>query len=859
MPIEDLTRHADFLRALARALLGNDAYADDVVQEAMAVGLRSAPRDPARLRAWLAGIVRNLSLAHRRAEGRRRKRHQNAPPPGPPSTPDEVLGRIETEKLLMQAVEELDEPYRSAIVHRYLDGHMPRVIAEHADVSVRTIESRLRRGLEQLRGKLARHRKEWRALLAPIAALPLLSSTAAAATPLLSTGVIAAAAVSAVLVSGVIVWQSSDRAWSTRTDRVVRRAVREQTETETEQRVARVSAGKSADVVADDSLRLLLYFLRQGDYDKRREAIATIEEMGARAVDAIPTLTELLADKGDGWGNMRASLARTLANLLPDSAAAIRTLAMHENEAGRMGAARVIGFAGARMPGALALLEPLAFDKQKVRAEAMFALVELGPAGAELFARSTVNVELAAKVLDFVALARAGRHVVPALARRLSDAKPTVRRRAALALRATGRDLRVAIDELRVALADESLGVRALLLPAVRAAGISELLSRDLLYAMASRSNLAERRSAVILLRETDMRPDEASAARLAALMADTDGSRRAAAAEQLVNHPRHGDEAIELLWNEALAGNELAQAGFANAAGQLDVDIWLPRYMRAFESRRRDEYVVFRLFAVGDRGLEALLPHADRLPDRLRARFVHELLVSTQHRRIGVELANRMLPTPNGFSLLLSGGSGSRASYEGLQPGLREAARAGKAHVEFVMGVLVNLEGKRCLPLLREIAADPEHRARDYAEVLIKSVSAKKVSPRVDLEELRKKVAGHGLYQRWCAALEIHELSGDWSAAHKMLEENMLSGRELERLARRLAGMKGNRADALADLGRLLEHPDDRVREHAVACVAKWGEDAVPLHARLEALASDYEPDADVRYAARQIVKSNK
>ena len=95
LPIEELNVHADFLRGLARALLGGDAYADDVVQEAMVVGLQSGPRDPARVRGWLAGIVRNLSLAHRRSERRRRHRHENAPPPAPPSQPAEVLRAFE--------------------------------------------------------------------------------------------------------------------------------------------------------------------------------------------------------------------------------------------------------------------------------------------------------------------------------------------------------------------------------------------------------------------------------------------------------------------------------------------------------------------------------------------------------------------------------------------------------------------------------------------------------------------------------------------------------------------------------------------------------------------------------------------
>src|SRR5512134_2816194 len=72
--VESLLEHDAFLRAMARRLLGDDVAADDVVQEAWLVALRSAKR-PEEVRAgWLAGIVKNLVRRARRDHERRARR-----------------------------------------------------------------------------------------------------------------------------------------------------------------------------------------------------------------------------------------------------------------------------------------------------------------------------------------------------------------------------------------------------------------------------------------------------------------------------------------------------------------------------------------------------------------------------------------------------------------------------------------------------------------------------------------------------------------------------------------------------------------------------------------------------------------
>jgi hypothetical protein len=71
-----------------------------------------------------------------------------------------------------EAVFSLEEPYRSAILYRYFENQPRREIAARLDISVAAVESRLRRGLQQLRARLDREfgdRRSWCAALLPLA------------------------------------------------------------------------------------------------------------------------------------------------------------------------------------------------------------------------------------------------------------------------------------------------------------------------------------------------------------------------------------------------------------------------------------------------------------------------------------------------------------------------------------------------------------------------------------------------------------------------------------------------------------------------------------------------------------------
>jgi len=846
LPADELIAHAEFLRNLARAMLGHDADAEDVVQEAMAAGLRAGPRDRSRARGWLAGVVRNLSMARRRAEGRRRKHQRSSPPPAPPSPPDEVASRIELERLLVQAVEELEEPYRSAVVHRYLDGHPPRVIANHAGVPVRTIESRIRRGLEQLRGKLARRRKDWRAMLLPLAGLPF---AARAATAPLATGAIAAAAAGiAVVVSALLAWQVA-----------IHRDSRAVDVPRSEPRPARKHAAeakpqrKNAATGAEDELRLLLYHLRHGSYARRREALAAILELGPRAAPGIPEMAALLADPADRWGHLRPRLALALARLMPASERAIRDLARHEQEAARRGAARAIALAGGRFDGGIAILERMARSDWRERRAALNALAELGPPGAESLVR-LVTEGPGRDGFEPWSLRRAGRHAAPGLARRLSHADPGVRARAARGLEAIGRDAVHARDAIGDALRDESFGDRARLIDVGRSLGLAGIMPASLLRSIVERGHDAEIRAAARAL--DALHPDERDyvARVLSAHLSGHDENRRLLAAELLADHDRHGGDALEAMWAAAAAGDPDAAYLFGAEAADFTADqraTWLPLLVERLRRSPTDGLAPRVLLSWGEQGVDALAPHADRLGPMMKPRLAAAMLASGREREQSLAFARKVLKTETGFWIIVFAGR----HLAGLEDELRSMVRSRHDYALFAARALVELQGEAAHPLVRELADDPEHPGAKAARRLLARKAA-----RADHDgdaALRRRLGGHATFDRWRAALALHAKTGDWEPARAILDEFWELGRELAPVAAALRKMPGAKADAVADAVRLLGHSDDEVRLETIRAVAGWGEDARPLLGTIRGRAGAAEPDADVRHAARALIAS--
>ncbi|MEM9798798.1 MAG: sigma-70 family RNA polymerase sigma factor [Planctomycetota bacterium] len=155
-----------WLRRLARTLVRDTATADDAVQDT----LIAAGEARVTSRAWLARTLRNFVRQEHRSRARRSTR-ESATSSGRPShapAPDELLAELESHRMLADEVRALDEPYRETLLLRFVREWSPRRIAGHQGVPVKTVHTRIERGLARLRARLDRRapRERWLSALA---------------------------------------------------------------------------------------------------------------------------------------------------------------------------------------------------------------------------------------------------------------------------------------------------------------------------------------------------------------------------------------------------------------------------------------------------------------------------------------------------------------------------------------------------------------------------------------------------------------------------------------------------------------------------------------------------------------------
>ena len=183
---EVLLAHADWARALARALVGDAERADDALQDAWVAALERPPAAVGRPRQWLGGVLRNVVRQRRRAEGRRTEREQHAREPRPAPTPPEVVERAELHRRVVELVLALEEPARTTLLLRYFDDLSAEEVARRLGEPASTVRSRLHTTLESLRARLDREteggRTAWSVALLGLASPPTPIPAAAGAT-----------------------------------------------------------------------------------------------------------------------------------------------------------------------------------------------------------------------------------------------------------------------------------------------------------------------------------------------------------------------------------------------------------------------------------------------------------------------------------------------------------------------------------------------------------------------------------------------------------------------------------------------------------------------------------------------------
>jgi RNA polymerase sigma-70 factor (ECF subfamily) len=158
---QSIMPHMNAAYNLARWLAGNEADAQDVVQEAylrafkFLSGFRGGDS-----RSWLLRIVRNAFY-----DWLKRNRREETGTPfdeelhsarDETGTPETLLLEKADHELMRKAIEDLPCEFREILVLRELEGFSYKEIADIAEVPLGTVMSRLARGREHLRTLLVR-------------------------------------------------------------------------------------------------------------------------------------------------------------------------------------------------------------------------------------------------------------------------------------------------------------------------------------------------------------------------------------------------------------------------------------------------------------------------------------------------------------------------------------------------------------------------------------------------------------------------------------------------------------------------------------------------------------------------------
>jgi len=147
--------HVHFVWRVVRRLGVPDHSVSDVVQDVFLIVHRRLPDfdNRAPMRAWLAGICRGVTQNHLRSIRRREARLRLVALDHGPAT-DGAMERADLGRQLGDALDELEDDQRLAIVLIDIEGLTPAEVADIAGVSRNTIYSRLRLARRKLRMRL---------------------------------------------------------------------------------------------------------------------------------------------------------------------------------------------------------------------------------------------------------------------------------------------------------------------------------------------------------------------------------------------------------------------------------------------------------------------------------------------------------------------------------------------------------------------------------------------------------------------------------------------------------------------------------------------------------------------------------
>jgi RNA polymerase sigma-70 factor (ECF subfamily) len=167
------TEYGARIRGLARRLLGNEADAEDVVQEVLLLVVRKLNtfRGDSSFATWIHRVTTNAALLHHRKKALRKERTvapefcatgaaHVSPVRREPAAPDEQAQSREERQLIEKAVARLPRVYREPYVLSELEELPNTEIGARLGLSLPAVKSRIHRARLLLRRALAPH-FEW--------------------------------------------------------------------------------------------------------------------------------------------------------------------------------------------------------------------------------------------------------------------------------------------------------------------------------------------------------------------------------------------------------------------------------------------------------------------------------------------------------------------------------------------------------------------------------------------------------------------------------------------------------------------------------------------------------------------------
>jgi RNA polymerase sigma factor (sigma-70 family) len=192
-----VSRYQTLICSLAYTRIGNLGQSEDVAQETFITAWKHLRllREPAKLRSWLCGIVRNRIYKNLRREGLQPTHHAESietvdNTPASEALPSEHAVKREEEAILWRSLEQIPESYREPLILFYREQQSIETVAQLLDLSEDAVKQRLSRGRKLLQQEvtafvesaLERSNPGKAFTLAVLATIPLLTTSAKAAT-----------------------------------------------------------------------------------------------------------------------------------------------------------------------------------------------------------------------------------------------------------------------------------------------------------------------------------------------------------------------------------------------------------------------------------------------------------------------------------------------------------------------------------------------------------------------------------------------------------------------------------------------------------------------------------------------------